>query len=120
MPGAGRDFGCSRTSRSPVHHATNDVRRIRGLSAAVIAASKSVEASVVAHTTETQPVTMDALREQHPGASEEALQARLIAERSRGGSPIPTTLTKPEPALQQAATSRPEEPNRNQQPDIER
>jgi hypothetical protein len=99
-----------------MHQATNDLRRVRGLSAAVIAASKAVEASATTHTTQTQPTTIESLRQQHLEASEEALRARLIAERSRGGSPLPTTLTKPEPALQPTGTSRPEEPNRNQRP----
>lgn len=59
---------------------------------------------------------MDALREQHPGASEEALRARLIAERNRGGSPLPTTLTKAEQTLQQAGTTGPQEPQRDNHP----
>jgi hypothetical protein len=103
-----------------MHQATNDLRRVRGLSAAVIAASKAVESSATAHTLQTQPTTIEALRQQHPEASEDALRARLIAERSRGGSPIPATLTKPEPALQPTGTTRTEEPNHHQQPDIER
>jgi hypothetical protein len=103
-----------------MHQATNDLRRVRGLSAAVIAAGKAVEASATAHTLQTQPTTIEALRQQHPEASEDALRARLIAERSRGGSPIPATLTKPEPALQPTGTTRTEEPNHHQQPDIER
>ncbi|MCW2763448.1 MAG: relaxase/mobilization nuclease [Marmoricola sp.] len=99
-----------------MHKATDDLRRVRGLSAAIRAASKVVEASATAQTITAQPTTMEALREQHPGASEEALRARLIAERSRGGSPVPTTLTKPEKTLQQAGTTRPEEPNRDHHP----
>jgi hypothetical protein len=105
-----------------MHQATDDLRRVRGLSAAVIAASKVVEASATSQTIQSQPLTMEALREQHPGASEEALRARLIAERSRGGSPIPTTLTKMHRTLQQAGLTRPEEPNRDhhRNPGIER
>jgi hypothetical protein len=99
-----------------MHKATDDLRRVRGLSAAVIAASKVVEASATAQTIKAHPMTMEELREQHPGASEEALRARLIAERSRGGSPIPTTLTKPEKTLQQAGPIRPEEPSRDHHP----
>lgn len=99
-----------------MHQATDDLRRVRGLSAAVIAAGKAVEASAVAQTVRAQPLTVEALREQHPGASEEALRARLLAERSRGGSPVPTILTKPEKTLQQAGPTRPEEPNRDHHP----
>jgi hypothetical protein len=99
-----------------MHQATDDLRRVRGLAAAVIAASKAVEASATAHTTTARPVTMEALRGQHPEASEEALRARLIAERSRGGSPIPTTLTRPEEPLQQAGAIRPGESNRDHHP----
>lgn len=79
------------------------------------AASKAVEASATVHTIKAHPMTMEALREQHPEASEEALRARLLAERSRGGSPIPTTLTRPEQTLQQAGPGR-QEPNRDQKP----
>jgi hypothetical protein len=61
-----------------MHKATDDLRRVRGLAAAVTAASKAVEDSATAHTLTAPPVTMGALREQHPGASEEALRARLI------------------------------------------
>jgi hypothetical protein len=61
-------------------------------------------------------MTMETLREQHPETSEEALRARLIAERSRGGSPIPATLTRPEKTLQQAAPARPQETRRDQKP----
>jgi hypothetical protein len=104
-----------------MHKATDDLRRVRGLSAAIIAASKAVEASATAQTVKVQPVTMETLREQHPGVSEEALRSRLIVERSRGGSPVPTTLTRPEPALHQAGAVRPEELNRDQPiPGIER
>jgi hypothetical protein len=99
-----------------MHKATDDLQRVRGLSAAVTAASKVVEASATAHTITAHPMTMEALRGQHPGASEEALRARLIAERSRGGSPVPTTLTRPERTLQQAGATRPQEPNRDQHP----
>lgn len=99
-----------------MHKATDDLRRVRGLSSAVIAASKVVEASAGAQTVTAQPVTMAALREQHPGAGEEVLRARFIAERSRGGSPVPTTLTKPEKPLQQAGALRAEEPSRDQNP----
>jgi hypothetical protein len=104
-----------------MHKATDDLRRVRGLSAAITAATKAVEASATTHTIKDQPSTMEALREQHLGASEEALRARLIAERSRGGSPIPTTLTKADRTLQRAGTIRTEEPNRDHpKPGIER
>jgi hypothetical protein len=105
-----------------MHQATNDLRRVRGLSAAVIAASKAVETSAADHTMQTQPSTMEDLRQQHPEASEEALRARLIAERSRGGSPIPAALTRSEKALQQAGPTLPEEPSRDhhRKPGIER
>jgi hypothetical protein len=99
-----------------MHKATDDLRRIRGLAAAVTAATKAVEASATAHTITAPPVTMKALREQHPGASEEALRARLIAERSRGGSPLPTTLTKTDRTLQAAGPTRPQEPNQDHHP----
>ncbi|WP_427008723.1 hypothetical protein [Pseudarthrobacter sp. H2] len=99
-----------------MHKATDDLRRVRGLGSAVPAASKVVEASATAQTLTAQPLTMDALRGQYPGASEDALRARLIAERLRGGSPVPTTLTRPEKTLQQAGTTRPEEPNRDHHP----
>jgi hypothetical protein len=99
-----------------MHKATDDLRRVRGLAAAVTAATKVVEASATAHTITPQPLTMEALREQHPGASEEILRARLIAERSRGGSPVPSTLTRAEMTLQQAGPSRPQEPVRDQNP----
>jgi hypothetical protein len=98
-----------------MHNATDDLRRVRGLAAAVTAASKVVEASATAQTIKAHPMTMEAMREQHPGASEEALRARLIAERSRGGSPVPTTLTKTDRTLQQAGPGR-GEPNRDQKP----
>ena len=110
-----------------MHQATNDLRRVRGLSAAVTAAARTVEASATTHTTTTRVVTMEALREKHPEASEEILRARLIAERSRGGSPLPTTLTKTVPVesgsvLHQAGATRAEEPNHhhNPKPGIER
>lgn len=99
-----------------MHKATDDLRRVRGLAASVTAATKAVEASATAQTITAHPMTLEALRERHPGASEEALRARLIAERSHGGSPLPTTLTKPEKALHQAGPSRHEEPNRDQHP----
>lgn len=105
-----------------MHKATDDLRRVRGLAAAVTAASKAVEASATTQTIEVQPVTMEALREQHPGASEEALRARLIAERSRGGAPVPTTLTRAEKTLQQAGPAGPQEPHQDHhtKPGIER
>jgi hypothetical protein len=91
-----------------MHKTTDDLRRVRGLSAAVAAASKAVEASATAHTITAHPMTMEALRGQHPGASEEALRARLIAERSRGGgSPVPTTLTRLKQRQQQAGPKNP-------------
>ncbi|UKA73455.1 relaxase/mobilization nuclease domain-containing protein [Arthrobacter sp. FW306-06-A] len=99
-----------------MHKATDDLRRVRGLAAAVTAASKAVEASATTQTIKAQPLTMEALREQHPGASEEALRARLIAERTRGGSPIPTTLTRAEKTLQQAGPAGPQEPHRDHHP----
>jgi hypothetical protein len=99
-----------------MHKATDDLRRVRGLAAAVTAASKVVEASATAHTITAHPMTMEALREQHPEASEEVLRARLLAERSRGGSPLPSTLTRPEKTLQQAGAVRLEEPNRDHHP----
>ncbi|MET1087676.1 MAG: hypothetical protein ABWY04_11250 [Arthrobacter sp.] len=104
-----------------MHKATDDLRRVRGLSAAVTAASRVVEASATAQTIKAQLLTMEVLREKHPGVSEEALRARLIAERSRGGSPVPTALTRPE-VLQQAGSIRPEDPNRDNHtnPGIER
>lgn len=101
-----------------MHKATDDLRRVRGLAAAVTAASKAVEASATTQTLKAQPVTMEALREQHPGASEEALRARLIAERSRGGSPIPTALTRAEKTLQQAGHTGPQEPHRDNHPNL--
>jgi hypothetical protein len=99
-----------------MHKATDDLRRVRGIVVAVRAASKIVEASATAQTIAAPPMTMEVLREQHPEANEEALRARLIAERSRGGSPVPTTLTKPDRTLQQAGTTRTEEPNRDHHP----
>jgi hypothetical protein len=99
-----------------MHKATDDLRRVRGLAAAVTAASKVVEASATAQTITAQPITMEALRGQHPGASEEALRARLIASRSRGGSPLPTTLTRAEKTLQQAGAISPQEPHRDHHP----
>lgn len=104
-----------------MHKATDDLRRVRGLSAAVIAAGKAVEASATTQTIKGQAIkgqalTMETLRERHPGASEEALRARLVAERSRGGSPLPTTLTRAEKTLQQTGTTRTAEPNREHHP----
>jgi hypothetical protein len=63
---------------------------------------------------------MEALREKHPGASEEALRARLMADRSWGGSPVPAKLTKPDRTLQQAGPTRTDEPRRDHEPGIER
>jgi hypothetical protein len=99
-----------------MHKATDDLRRVRGLAAAVTAASKAVEASATAQTITTPPMTIETLREQHPAASEEALRARIIAERSRGGSPVPTTLSRPETKLQQVGPGRPQEPTRDHHP----
>ncbi|BCW73611.1 relaxase/mobilization nuclease domain-containing protein [Arthrobacter sp. NicSoilB8] len=103
-----------------MHKATDDLRRVRGLGVAVTAASKIVEASATAQTITAPPMTIDALREQHPEASEEALRARLIAERSRGGSPLPPVLTKPDAAQLQGTQSRTEETRRQNNPGIER
>jgi hypothetical protein len=99
-----------------MHQATDDLRRVRGLSAAVIAAGKTVEASAAAQTVKAQPLTVEGLREQHPGASEEALRARLLAERSRGGSPLPRTLTRPETVPQPAGNPGPQEPHQDHHP----
>jgi hypothetical protein len=99
-----------------MHKVTDDLRRVRGLAAAVTAASKAVEASATTQTIKPQPITIKALREQHPGASEETLRARLIAERSRGGSPVPGTLTRAEKTLQQAGPTGPQEPHRDHHP----
>jgi hypothetical protein len=103
-----------------MHKATDDLRRVHGLSAAVVAAGKVVEASATTHTITAQPMTMETLREQHPDASEEALRARLMADRSRGGSPVAAPLTKPDRAFQQAGPTRTHEPHRNHEPGIER
>jgi hypothetical protein len=108
-----------------MHKATDDLRRVRGLSAAVRAASKVVEASATAQTRtaqtlKAQPMSMETLRQQHPEASEEALKSRLLAERSRGGSPLPPVLTRPDAAQLQGAQSRTEETRGQNNPGIER
>jgi hypothetical protein len=103
-----------------MHKATDDLRRVRGLSTAVREASKVVEASANAQTLKAQPTSMETLRQQHPEASEEALKSRLLVERSRGGSPLPPVLTRPDAAQLQAAQSRTEETHRQNNPGIER
>ena len=103
-----------------MHKATDDLRRVRGLSTAVRAASKVVEASATAQTLKAQPMSMETLRQQHPEASEEALKSRLLVERSRGGSPLPPVLTRPDAAQLQGAQSRTEETHRQNNPGIER
>lgn len=112
----------AQTSRAiyDMHKATDDLRRVRGLAAAVRAASKAVEASATAHTIKAQPMSMETLRQQHPGASEEALRARLMVERARGGSPLPSKLTRPDRAMLQAAPARTEGTHRQNNPGIER
>ncbi|MBT1003911.1 relaxase/mobilization nuclease domain-containing protein [Paenarthrobacter sp. DKR-5] len=103
-----------------MHNATNDLRRVRGLSAAVIAAGRAVEASAAQHTITSHPGSMEALREQYPEAGEEALRARLIAERSKGGSPVPANLTRGQErdlALQRAGQVRPGEHDRDRRAD---
>jgi hypothetical protein len=103
-----------------MHKATDDLRRVRGLSTAVRAASKVVEASATAQTLTAQPMSMETLRQQHPEASEEALKSRLLVERSRGGSPLPPVLTRPDAAQLQGAQSRTEETHRQNNPGVER
>jgi hypothetical protein len=63
---------------------------------------------------------METLRQQHPEASEEALNSRLLVERSRGGSPLPPVLTRPDAVQLQGAKSRTEETHRQNNPGIER
>lgn len=103
-----------------MHKATDDLRRVRGLSTAVRAASKVVEASATAQTLKAQSMSMETLRQQHPEASEEALRSRLLIERSQGGSPLPPVLTRPDAAQLQGAQSRTEEAHRQNNPGIER
>jgi hypothetical protein len=79
-----------------MHKATGDLKRIRGLSASVIAATNTVESSASAHTVKREPMTLDKLRAQHPGLDEETLRARLVAGRFREGSAVPTKLTRGE------------------------
>jgi hypothetical protein len=101
-----------------MHKATDDLRRVRGLATAIRAASKVVEASAAAQTLKALP--METLRQQHPEASEEALKSRLLVERSRGISPLPPVLTRPDAAQLQGAQSRTEETHRQNNPSIER
>jgi hypothetical protein len=103
-----------------MHKATDDLRRVRGLSPAIREASKVVEASATAQTLKAQPTSMETLRQQHPEASEEALKSRLLAERSRGGSPLPPVLTRPDAAQLQGARPRTAETHRQNNPGIER
>jgi hypothetical protein len=103
-----------------MHKATDDLRRVQGLATAVRSASKVVEASATAQTLKAQPVSMETLRQQHPEASEEALKARLLVERSRGSSPLPPVLTRPDAAQLQGAQPRAEETHRQNNPNIER
>jgi hypothetical protein len=103
-----------------MHKVTDDLRRVRGLSTAVRAASKVVEASANAQTLKALPMSMETLRQQHPEASEEALKSRLLVERSRGGSPLPPVLTRPDAAQLQGAQLRTEETHRQNNPGIER
>jgi hypothetical protein len=98
-----------------MHEATDDLRRVRGLATAVRAASKVVEGSANAQTLKAQPLSMETLRQQHPEASEEALKSRLLVERSRGGSPLPPVLARPD-----AAQPRTEETRGQNNPGIER
>ena len=102
-----------------MHKATDDLRRVRGLSTAVRAASKVVEASATAQTLKAQTMSMETLRQQHPEASEEALNEGLV-ERSRGSSPLPAVLTRPDAAQLQGAPSRTEETRGKNKPGIER
>jgi hypothetical protein len=48
-----------------MHQATNDLRRVRDISSAVIAATKAVEASATAQTVRPERMTLEKLREQH-------------------------------------------------------
>ncbi|MBT2531240.1 choice-of-anchor A family protein [Arthrobacter sp. ISL-48] len=100
--------------------ATDDLRRVRGLSTAVPAATNVVEASATAQTLKVQPMSMETLRQQHPEASEEALKSRLLVERSRGGSPLPPVLTRSDAPQLQGAQSRTEETHRQNNPGIQR
>ena len=82
-----------------MHKATADLNRVRGLSASVIAATKAVEASASKQTVKAEPMTLEKLREQHPGLDEETLRARLVAGRAREGSPLPAKLTRAQPTV---------------------
>jgi hypothetical protein len=77
-----------------MHKATDDLRRVRSISSAVIAATKAVEASATTQTLKPERMTLEKLREQNPGLDEETLRSRLVAGRAREGAPVPTTLTR--------------------------
>ena len=102
-----------------MHQATGDLRRVRALSSSVIAATKVVEASALAQTVRPERVSLERLREQHPGMDEETLRTRLFVERTREGAPIPTKLRKGDTSLETTAPARRPGLGRNQ-PDIER
>ncbi|MBG6191689.1 hypothetical protein IWX64_002656 [Arthrobacter sp. CAN_A212] len=104
-----------------MHKATADLNRVRGLSASVIAATKAVEASAPAQTMKPgkpERMTIEKLREQHPGLDEETLRARLFVERAREGAPIPATLTRGQKPTEHAAP--PRGPEQDSQRGIER
>jgi hypothetical protein len=120
-----------------MHSATGDLRRVRGLAAAVIAATAVVEASAGLHTNTPQTRTTLAAAEQdrgrtgpagqdqdgRPGPEGEAARAQRMADRIRGGGPIPDRLTRADPAVGTAIphgppSSRPGQGR--QRPEIER
>jgi hypothetical protein len=93
-----------------MHAATGDLRRVRGLAAAVIAATAVVEASAGLHTTTAPTRATRTAAEQDRGSAgpvrqddrcqspdREAARAQLMAERMRGGAPIPDRLTRADP-----------------------
>ncbi|MUK01605.1 relaxase/mobilization nuclease domain-containing protein [Vibrio cholerae] len=128
-----------------MHAATNDLQRVRRLTTAMADVTRAVEASALANTiriaapgAETAAVripaeavraaekpqesTLEELRAKHPGADEETLRAFQIAGRGRGGSPIPTPLTKGDGAAALTGSTAPARAQHQttNEPDLER
>ncbi|WP_237742133.1 hypothetical protein, partial [Arthrobacter sp. CAL618] len=64
-------------------------------------------------------LTIEDLRERHPGVDEESLRARLIAGRGREGLPVPSKLSKAKTSAPPIGPARVLHRTKNQ-PDIER
>ncbi|WP_026552617.1 hypothetical protein [Arthrobacter sp. H20] len=118
-----RQLAASAKAIHDVHKATADLNRVRGLSGAVIAASKAVEASAPGQAmkpAKPERMTIEKLRERHPGVDEETLRARLFVERTREGAPIPGTLTRGQKPIEHGAPTSARGPEHDSQRGIER